>query len=383
MGSEYYPGELSPFLINSDKVEISFIYLVNILAVSLFYLLFIVSKKRKFTFGFDLYVNNKRLNYLMFVLLIINFSFILSTGVGVVGSKATSPFTPLVFLFKPDVFFYAYFLLNRAKLSEFKQIFIINLILFALLKLTQGWSGFILFIFFLELYHRFKGYAFKSKPILSFLFPVILIVFGGVVYSYVYVIKNEIRGTPVDNVTYLEGVIHLANRLSILPVAVGANQNFDKIVMLFNSDEYALKEVQALFRPLVPSIIMPDKNFRMLNNNIIQSFYPNVISATSSNVGLPMYASLLASADLMQFFIYLSLLTLFVIILKLFYDSLSQHKGQLDILYLFGLINIVNISSLEVVFSYGFFSNLTVLFACICLKVIKIRHSQPKIAIKQ
>ena len=81
-------------------------------------------------------------------------------------------------------------------------------------------------------------------------------------------LKNEIRGNyAVQDISYFEGVQHLASRLSMNPTSLGAYQNFDKISRLYKDESLPLKESKALFRPILPSQTM-DKNFRNLNNNI-------------------------------------------------------------------------------------------------------------------
>ncbi|HIF9248506.1 TPA: oligosaccharide repeat unit polymerase [Photobacterium damselae] len=367
----YYPGELSPFTIQVTGLEIFFWYFVNFLSVLLLFFLYKLISKYRIVIGYSIDIKYQKLNYLMSALLIINLLFIINTGVGVVGSHTTSPFTPLVFFLKPDTFFYIYFLIFRPKIGEFKIIFIINIVLFCLLKFSQGWSGFVFLLFFIELYYRFNQISIK-KIIYIMIAPFLIILLGGGVYSKVYVLKNEIRGNDVDSISFYEGVEHLANRLSYLPITIGGVQNKEKIIDLYQSDGYQLKEFKSVLRPLVPSVLFKNKDFRTLNNVVMQSYYPNITKSTSSNFGLPLYIYLLYSISPLDAFLYIGLVIIFVFLMKLTYDIISPIKGQLNFLFLLG---VMNLGSLEVSFSYSFFSNITFIVIAIVIGAFKITRT--------
>ncbi|WP_155762710.1 oligosaccharide repeat unit polymerase [Photobacterium kishitanii] len=269
-------------------------------------------------------------------------------------------------------FFYVYFLLLRPKINSFKMIFIINIILFSALKLSQGWSGFVFALFFLELFYRFNNRSSLKNILYIMIAPLLILLLGGALYSKVYVIKNEIRNTPVDEISISDGVEHLANRLSYLPIAIGAVQNKSKIVSLYKSDSQDFKEFKSIFRPLVPSFLFSNKDFRTLNNVAMQSYYPTISKGTSSNFGLPLYVYILYCISPMESLFYLGVAVIFIYFTKIFFDFVSITPGQLDFLVLMALFNLMSIGSLEVVFSYGFFSNLTFLVIAIFFGAFKL-----------
>lgn len=365
LNSNYFPGELSPFSINLFNIEITYWYVINV--ISLIFILLIYKYFSTFRFAFKYKVNVKysKMNILMLIMLMVNLLFVIKTGVGVVGSSATSSLTPIILLFKPDTFFYAYFLLLRPEVKKFKMIFIINIVLFSVLKLSQGWSGFVFAFFFLELFYRFNNRSSLKNMHYIIIAPLVILLLGGALYSKVYVIKNEIRNTPVEEISVSDGVEHLANRLSYLPIAIGTIQNQSKILSLYKSDSQDLKEFKAIFRPLVPSFLFTNKDFRTLNNVVMQSYYPTISKGTSSNFGLPLYAYILYCISPMESFFYFGIVIIFIYFTKVFFDFVSTKPGQLDFLILMALFNLISIGSLEVVFSYGFFSNLTFLVIAI------------------
>ncbi len=369
---DFYPGELSPFTIDVSGVEIFYWYIINVLALLLVIFVYKYLSGFRFVFGYKIRVKHKETNYLMLALLLINLVFVLETGVGVVGSNATSPLTPLILLLKPDTFFYAYFLIMRSSFCRYKAVVFINVVLFSALKLSQGWSGFIFVLFFLEIYYRYQGRSSLKYMHYIFIAPFIILFLGGALYSKVYVIKNEIRNNPVEEISMYEGVAHLANRLSYLPITIGSVQHHDSIVELYKVDSHIMKEFKSVFRPLLPSLIFKDKDFRTLNNVVMQSYYPNLSKGTSSNFGLPSYLYLLYSISPIEAFLYVFVSIFFVFLVKLFFDFISYFPGQLDFLVLLAMFNLVSIGSLEVVFSYGFFSNLTFLGIAILFGTFKV-----------
>ncbi|KAA0536454.1 oligosaccharide repeat unit polymerase, partial [Citrobacter portucalensis] len=160
----------------------------------------------------------------------------------------------------------------------------INILLFITFKILQGWTSFLLIMFFLEAYARFQ----RNKSKFVFLLPLFIIFFGGWIYQYAYVIKNEIRGSTVAPISYFQGVEQLTSRLSMNPVSLGAYQNYDSIIKLYQKENITFKESASLLRPIIPGGLI-DKDYRILNNNVIASFYPDLNQYTSSDFGIVMY----------------------------------------------------------------------------------------------
>jgi len=267
-------------------------------------------------------------------------------------------------IFSPEAFLPVYYLLCREnKYKKTKKLFYLNILLFSIFKLLQGWSSFILVLVFLELHTRFGWKKLKVRAVaLSFVLPLLIIVVGGGVYKHIYAFKNEMRGVVVNELSYTEGGVHLASRLSMAPVALAAYDRNESLVKIFNNDSYFMKEIQGLFLPLLPSVIMPDKDFSPLGNNILEVYYPKITKTTSSNMGLVMYLSTIFLSDTLQALLYIFITLLLLLIAKVFLDTIEQERNQLEFIFFLLLINVVDIASLEIVFGYGFLKMFTIVF---------------------
>jgi hypothetical protein len=359
-------GEFSRFSLNMENYEVFFVILLNSLAFIFFYILSLLARKRKFSLlnKSYIYVNKNRLNIVYLFVLVLQLLFLIFTGVGRLLSEATHPLSPLFAVFSPEAFLPVYYLLCRKnKYKKTEKLFYLNILLFSVFKLLQGWSSFILVLVFLELHSRFGWKKISIRTVaLSFVLPLLILVAGGGVYKHVYAFKNEMRGIGVQELSYVEGGTHLASRLSMAPVAIAAYDRNESLVKIFNNDSYSMKEIQGLFRPLLPPVIMPDKNFSPLGNNILEVYYPKITKTTSSNMGLVMYLSTLFLSDTLQALLYIFITLFLLFIAKVFLDTIEQERNQLEFIFFLLLINVVDIASLEIVFGYGFLKIFTIVF---------------------
>ncbi|WP_155108959.1 oligosaccharide repeat unit polymerase [Intestinirhabdus alba] len=355
-----YPGELEEFTRTISSFEVVSLTFFNIISfISCYYIIWIFSKFR-IKINKKIYVNfnERRINTLFFVLLLAQIIFLLATGVGKVTINpdeiATSPYSPLFAFLKPEPFIYLFFLYFRTtKGFSYKKniLFTINIILFIAFKILQGWTSFLLIMFFLEMYARFQR---KDNNKLFLLLPIIIILLGGWVYQYAFVLKNEIRGNNLPSISYYQGIEQLTSRLSMNPVSLGAYQNFDTVIDLYQKENRIFKESESLLRPILPGSLM-DKDFRILNNNVMASFYPDLNAYTSSDFGVIMYFSILIKSSLPDF-ILLSILTLILFfIAKIYFDSMSLYEGQYDLLLFLIIFYWTYTVSIENVFGQGFF----------------------------
>lgn len=369
-------GELSGFPLQMGDIELYFLVFINSFIFVLFYGFNALLARKKLTFSkkINFRLVKVRLDVVFLVILVVQLLFLIFTGVGRLLSEATHPLSPLFSLLTPDAFFSVYYLLSRVKVKgKSNRLFIINVTLFSALKLLQGWSSFFLVILFLEFFHRTRFIRLTKKNIvISLLFPLFVLFFGGAVYQYVFQFKNNIRGVTVPELTYFEGVSHLASRLSMAPISVGAYDRVEDVVNAFKKDGYQMKEIQGLGRPLLPKVIMADKDFRPLGNNILEVYYPEITKYTSSNMGIYMYSLILILSDAKQAILFLCISVFLVFLSKIFLDSIEEYKGQLQFVLFMILINLADIASLEVVFGYGFIKVIPVFIVCWILGAFKV-----------
>jgi hypothetical protein len=370
-----YTGEFEGFFLSVENEYIVGLLISTIIGYFLLLFIYKYTKNKKIFMlkGKRFFFNKKRFSYIYLFFTIIQIIFFLFTGVGKVGGDATSPISFIFSMFNVNCLFGLYYFICRN--SNNRAIYFVNIVLFCVLQLMKGWTGFVLSIFFYELY-----YYFKRNPINSILnyakvlfFPVIAILIGGKIYQYLHSYKNLIRlNAEIEN-TYLDGITLLLSRLSFFPIAVGAYQNTNLIKDLYYFDYLPLREIQALFRPLTPGFIMPDKDFRIIGNLVVQSFHPYVTSTTSSNFGIISYLQLLFNVNIADFLIYIIVSVLLLILVKSLFDSVEEKKGDLNFLYFILLLNMYEIGSLEMVFGYGilpivFFIPLFIIFKVVIIK---------------
>lgn len=359
-----FPGELyreTRLISDFETITLTIINLLTFIACLLLYKIF-TSYRVTVNSSIRVKFQPERVNLIMSFILFLQITFLLVTGVGRVtfGEPATSPYSSLFAFIKPDPFIFVYFLLVRCnvgfKYQENKH-FLFNIVAYSVLKLLQGWSGFIFLFFILECFSRFK---LKRNFGLKFVFliPLFVVFVGGLFYQQIYVIKNQVRGNhSVTEISYIEGVQHLSSRLSMNPTSLGAYQNHSQVVDLYKGESIELKESLALLRPIVPGGLM-DKNFRNLNNNIMQSYTPTLRSSSSSDFGFVMYYMILYEASKLDFVLSIILTVVFIMLAKVYFDTISNGKGLLDILFFLLLFKFIYTVSLESVIGQGFIPNL-------------------------
>jgi hypothetical protein len=269
-----------------------------------------------------------------------------------------------------------YYLLYRKKLDK---IFIANILILSIWKLSQGWTGILLTLALCELwYYSSRIKSLKKKIFAVCVAPFLIISLGGAVYTVLYPLKNKIRGMDSSEISYSQGVAKLASRLSNFPVALAADNKMDDLSRLFLNDNITLKEVYAIGRPLLPSFIMDDKGFRTLSNNIVETYYPGVTSVTGSNMGLYMYLKVLWVSDIIQYFYYLVVIVLVVFFYKVLCDFIEPYPGQLNFMLFLFLVQVVDVSALEIVVGYNFFKLVFFIAILFMLGGIKIEKSHFK-----
>lgn len=346
-----YNGELTGFRINMD---VTLFILLSLLAlISLLMPYFISFKVLSVVRVSHVLFQVKELRFSLFFLIwvTLNHIFLFSAGVGRVLSESSSPYSPIFNLFLIDSLFYIYFFLFREGL--YKKVFFINVVLFLTLKVLQGWSSIILVVFFFELFFYLKrSDNFKNIGwVGSIAFSLILLFAGSFLYKYVYAIKNEIRGIPVSELTYIESIDKLSSRLTYLPIALGGIEKKADVVNYYLEEKMEYKEALASLRPLLPVGVMGDKDFRSLNNNVLQPFYPDITIRTSSDMGFFVYSYLLFSASPLDFLLWILTSISFFLVVWYVYQSFEVKKNDFSFLLFLMLFGFFYTASVEFVFS--------------------------------
>lgn len=246
-----------------------------------------------------------------------------------------------------------------------ERFFFINVLLFVLLELLKGWSGFLLTIFMFEIYFYIKRNSSSRLLKIPFLFsitlPFILLLSGGFLYKHIYILKNDIRGISVvsDNLEYIDAVEMLSDRLTNFSTAAGVYSRYDSVVDIAKlQNEYA--EIKGFFRPLVPNFIMENKSFSALNNSAMLAFFPDYRDDSSVDLGFVMYYYVLFESRVSDaFFIVVFIVFFYVWFSVFFFKILSKNNQNINLLIFIMIFSLLYTSSNEMVFARG---NIIILF---------------------
>lgn len=374
--TKQYAGELSQFQNYNKPIETALLLIYSIFGFIVAYLFYAVTRNRKIYLSTTpLRVNTHRLTSIFFCLVLSQLIFLLVTDVGRVGSQATNLYSPIFALLNVDVFFGFFYFLTRKSARVKKLYFGLVLFTYLVFKLLQGWSGVILVVFFFELYFYFKSRKIRpwcSVVIVVFL-PLFLILSGGKLYHYIFPYKFEIRGMGISKINYSESVVHLTNRLTFFPIAVGAYEKNREIKLNILQDDASFREIKGFFRPFAPRFLMKNKEFRSINNLVIQAFYPDVTTTTSSDIGLIMYLITLFSSNMAEGLLWVLFTLVLLVINKIIIDSFEQYRGQLNFLYFLLIMKLYYSASPEMVFSYGSIGLLLLLPLLFVTGTVKIK----------
>ena len=335
----YYGDFLYQPLKLNKEIVVLFI-LMNTLLFSGFYFLY---KKIKIKLPLKRYsfsLNINKLNIFFLVIIIIQILFYLKTGIGKVGTIKNNNFSFIFNLFNLDCFFLFYYIIARKK----NFLYIFNTLLCITYYLMRGWTGIFLYIFIIE------GSLFLNKRNLSniyIIFIVPILVLGGKIYQYLYILKFYIRRNMIFQVTFLDGINHLLERLSIISNSLMGFQNAELIKNLYLEQNLKYVEIISFFRPFTPSFLF-DKNFKILNNLIISSVFGNSDN-NSYVIGFISYIYNLYNIGIKE----LVLWTIFFLVVFLLYIKLvmffikATEKKELKILIYIYILELCNGGSLE------------------------------------
>jgi ABC-type multidrug transport system fused ATPase/permease subunit len=381
MVTSKYTGEFSDFEVEISYFELFYLLSLCSLGFIFSYIFYIRTKSIKtYFFSGPWKINSVRLACIFYFLVLTQLTFLIYTDVGRVGSQAVSEYSPIFSVLSVDALFGFFYILIREDKNFKKKYFWAIVLTYLIYKLFQGWSGIILVIFFFELhfYCRNKNRNPWSKVIITVFFPLFLILAGGKLYQYVFPYKFEIRGKAVSEINYTDSVVNLTNRLTFFPVAVGAFEKSDQLKANALIDETSFREIKGFFRPFVPRFLLDNKEFRSINNLVVQAFYPDVESATSSDIGLIMYIYTVFSTDIIGAMFLMILIPLLIFINKCVIDNFEQYKGQLNFLYFLLIMKVYYTSSPEIVFGYGFMGVVILLPLLFVFGAVKIKKNSVK-----
>lgn len=230
---------------------------------------------------------------------------------------------------------------------------------------------------FVEIYFAEKKYrTFRDfmKMIPKSVISIAAIFSGGFIYKLVYPLKFSIRlGVPYSSIkfSYEQAVDKLVARFSNLTSQIVCTKNLESIVQLYRGNGVVFTEVRAMFRQILPSFIMHNKNFRALPNLEVQSVYNDIEVGTGSDLGILIYWRTLFHCDFAEFLIYIILFMASFIVVSSIFKAFNNDENDLSIVYFVFLLRITYNATLEQAFSSTYLNTIYAILILIILGGIR------------
>ena len=217
-----------------------------------------------------------------------------------------------------ELFFPIYYLVFR---KDINKRFTFVVIIYCLLKVIQGWTGFILSLFFMELFYRCTN---KKLSIYFILLLPLIFLIGGFLYKYMYPLKTYIRLHEFKNISYGEALIKLVSRISAFSNSCCAYENQNQMLKLnrMYSRDYA--ELLYFFNPIVPGGLY-DKSFKPFNMLLLKAAISNTAGFSNFDLGATYY-HLLFKSSIFQYLYYFIILIVNAFIMWIYYAILIPIK---------------------------------------------------------
>ena len=378
MGEEMYA-----FQLKLDRLSLILILILQILTLEMAYPLFKKTKDRDIRFHkgkkLKLEIDQKRIHWFIFVLLIANIYATVVWGNATVGRVATSSFASLFNIIQVRPLFYIYYVCAR---DVNKKVYWTNSILFLTYRILCGWTGDIMTIIFIELFLRVK-YKQTGRVLNAFLhFNDLLVIVGFAIgsglYCFLQPIKTSIRSGlkigSLPTLEYLDGVNKLLSRFTNYPASVVAVQNHSIMAAIYNTQGKTFWEVMSVFSPLLPRFIMKEKEFRTFSNIVSYSFIPTLGKTTGTGYNVFIYWFNILESSILCFIVGIICLIIFSIITKKIIYSFDDGSKDVDILYFMFIYGFLLSGQMMGSFGYGYFAMILSIPFLLIFKVVRIRE---------
>lgn len=362
-----------------DNADLAFILMLYITPLFMSFPLYKLITNKHFktcrTWKLHFTYNEKNLGVALCIITVVQIWYTIKTGHGRLLSDISlsgGSSNALLNMLNISAFFPIYYLMCKRR----GVIYWTNVVLFAFYRIICGWSGFVLEFAFYELYIQVtkKKIGRSLAQWLKFNIPVTVSAYmiGGYLYKFLYPIKEYVRHGYFSYIDFSEGLSRLVTRLSGFPVALVGVQNHRQIAGLFQKECRVYDEVLSVFRSLLPRSIMPYKEFRTLNNIVIQSMYNDLPNTTGSNYGVLIYLWNLIESNISSFLIYIFVFGLLYIINLCIIRAFETYRGELNFIIFIQIFCIMDGVSIESMFGYGIFGELYFIAIMVFLGIIQI-----------
>lgn len=374
-----YYGDVEGAAYNLSTFQVSLYLLIFVMLwLGMYYFYCITKKNKGSNRGIKCFVNPK-INYFLIIWFSIYILYTLNTGIGKAGSNNNANRYSIIFsMFDINVIFPIYYILFRCN-KKYRKLFIINVILYCVLKLMQGWTGFIVNIFMYELFFYYRN-RHSQKNVIKSIFLVTFIIFGGAfLYRIMYPLKMAIRYnyqfTMKMTIPYSESLSKLTSRFSTFCRGTYVLYNMDSIKYWYIGENKFLLEIQDSIRSIVPRAVMPDKDFMSMSACTFASIYNERMLGSSSSPGIFPYIVTLFYCDPISGVIWLLQFIIYYLVMRKIYSSLEvERNGQMDILYFQLIISMLITGSINVNFTQQAMKLIFIVPVLLMFGMIKLRR---------
>ncbi len=379
-------NEFSSVTFTMDRIEVFFLLIANLFVYLFLWCFYKKTQKKMITYkGFPkLEIDNSKVHIFVTVALLIRIAGNVFLNIGKVGANATTSFSFLFNIIAIKQFFPIYYIICR---NKYNKNYWINLILFSLLEILNGWTGFVLNIGFIELYFRVKDKKFiyrKIKRLTCIGSVFIVLVSGSFIYKFLYPLKYIVRynnikdivhGFELYSLPFSDAASRLLSRISSFSHEVLAVMNMDELVYMYKNEAMMFQEIMAMFRPLVPSALMPNKYFRSLTNLVVKTVFSDLEQGTGTDFGIFNYGRALFMANPLEFMIYIILFFILFVLVSSLLHSFDNEDNDISILYLIFLMSLKYNGTLEQVFSTQYIGMIYILIIMWLLGILKVKRT--------
>lgn len=317
-----------------------------------------------------------RIHIFFFIMLLLKIIGVLLFGIGRLYAEVTTNYSFVFTILKVEEFFPIYYVMARNKK---KKMYWINILLFCIVRILQGWSAWVMTIAILELYFKIKegNYIYKTFKMCNIqILAVFALLIGTIIYNYLRPLKYYIRyGGDISfyTTTIEDTFIALIARFSNFPVFTAAWQNTEIMVRLYQLENIFLSEFRSLFNPLLPSFITGPKDFRTMGNIVQWAQWDDFGLGSSTGYGFFMYWYTLFHCHIIDFIACTSAFIVLFFLTCSILRAFDNKNHDIKILYFMFLIKIAEGTQIQQLFSYGYIGSFYLMIIMWMLGVLKIK----------
>lgn len=324
--------------VSSSNKELFFNFIQIVLFYFVFYFIF-KNYLSKIDHNIRIKITSNFIDYLMLVIILFNYLIYFLFDVGKAGTTNSS-IGFLIKIFPLSHLTYFYYGIIRKKITKFNILILVSSIILSILK---GWSGVVVYIFLLEIFHRKEFINLKNAIFYLVLFPIVI-----KLYQYLNIFKFYIRSGSIFSISYIETLEQVINRLSLFSNFSYIKEIRTEFVRIIGAENMFIYIYEFIFS-IIPNRFIGIYNYRPLDNIFTINFISSKLESSGFALSLPGLYTLTSSINWSNIIFF----TLFLFVIFNFWFLISRFYWTYDIknllfLYLFSFIYSGNLRGLGI-----------------------------------